>query len=104
LTNKSPTFREALLEHDSIHAISENWFAEESGTYWLNIAQAIEVGPGSKAQPLYRDAVQYPFSTTLGPDGPDLHLNFRVTLTEFTSANGAIRVMPAYQDPHEPFV
>lgn len=69
-------------------------FKEESGAYWLNTAQVIDIGPGNKAQPLHRDLENnYPF-VTMGPSGPEAANNFLIALTDFTEENGATRVIP----------
>ncbi|KAF7550225.1 hypothetical protein G7Z17_g5855 [Cylindrodendrum hubeiense] len=94
LTTISKTFREDFLDSDFVHQLCEKIFLEDSGTYWLNSAQVIEIGPGSKAQPLHRDQWQYPVFTHCGPSAPEAAINFIIALTEFTDENGATRVIP----------
>lgn len=90
----SKTFREALLDHDLFHSVNDKVFHEESGTWWLNTAQAIEIGPGSQAQMLHRDQSQFSVFTSLGPNGPQATINWFLALTRFTDENGATRVIP----------
>jgi ectoine hydroxylase-related dioxygenase (phytanoyl-CoA dioxygenase family) len=94
LISYSKTFREEIIEHDLVHALSDAMFNAESGTYWMTTAQVIEIGPGNKAQPLHRDLENnYPF-IAMGPAGPQVMINFLIALTDFTEANGATRVIP----------
>ncbi|UNI18432.1 Verruculogen synthase [Purpureocillium takamizusanense] len=94
LVTHSKTFREEVLEHDLIHQICEAIFMEDAGTYWMNSAQTIEIGPGSNRQELHRDQIQYPIFTYCGADAPEAVINFMVALTKFTEESGATRVVP----------
>lgn len=90
----SRTFREQILDMDILHDVCDKVFLEESGTYWMNTAQVIQIGPGNKAQELHRDQMQYPVFTSLGPEGPEACVNWFVALTRFTDENGATRIIP----------
>jgi ectoine hydroxylase-related dioxygenase (phytanoyl-CoA dioxygenase family) len=90
----SETFRHEILENDLIHELCEEIYLQDAGGYWMNSAQVIDIGPGSKAQPLHRDQWQFPIFTYSGPDAPEASVNFVVALTEFTDENGATRVIP----------
>ena len=90
----SQTFRGEILESELIHSLCEAIYLEDAGGYWLNSAQVIDIGPGSKAQPLHRDQWQFPIFTHCGPDAPEASVNFVVALTEFRAENGATRVIP----------
>lgn len=90
----SPTFRGEILENELIHSLCEAIYLKDAGGYWLNSAQVIDIGPGSKAQPLHRDQWQFPIFTHCGPDAPEASINFVVALTEFRAENGATRVIP----------
>ncbi|KAI6777830.1 uncharacterized protein J7T54_002692 [Emericellopsis cladophorae] len=94
LVTLSKTFREGLLENELLHHLCKFIFLEDAGGYWMNTAQVIEVGPGSKAQPLHRDQWQFPIFTFCGPDAPQASINFIVALSKFTDENGATRVIP----------
>lgn len=90
----SPTFRQEILENNLIHSLCEDIYLKDAGGYWLNSAQVIDIGPGSKAQPLHRDQWQFPIFTHCGPDAPEASVNFVVALTPFRDENGATRVIP----------
>ncbi|KAI9147477.1 Dioxygenase aneA [Paramyrothecium foliicola] len=90
----SNTFRHEILECDLIHQLCEEIYLEDAGGYWMNSAQVIDIGPGSKPQPLHRDQWQFPIFTYCGPDAPEASINFVVALTDFTDENGATRVIP----------
>ncbi|KAK5234628.1 Verruculogen synthase [Exophiala xenobiotica] len=94
LVTHSPSFGKELLDSDLVHELCTEVFTKESGTYWLNTAQVIEIGPGNKAQELHRDQMQYPVFTTIGPNGPEACVNFLVALNDFTEETGATRVIP----------
>ncbi|MFG2396835.1 phytanoyl-CoA dioxygenase family protein [Streptomyces lydicus] len=94
LVTHSATFRNEILEHPLIHEICDQIFLPESGTYWMTTAQVIEIGPHSQAQMLHRDLENwFPF-IGMGPQGPEVTLNFLIALTDFTEENGATRVIP----------
>lgn len=94
IVTHSPTFRQEILDDDLVHDLLDAVFLEESGTYWMNSDMVIEIGPGSKAQPLHRDLENwFPF-VDMGPKGPEAIVNFLIALTDFTEINGATRVIP----------
>ena len=78
----SKTFRDEFLECDLIHKLCEEIYLKDAGGYWMNSAQLIDIGPGSKAQPLHRDQWQFPIFTHCGPNAPEASCNFLVALTE----------------------
>lgn len=90
----SETFRNEFLENNLIHQLCEALYLEDAGGYWMNSSQVIDIGPGSKAQPLHRDQWQFPVFTHCGPDGPEASCNFIIAMTECTDENGATRVIP----------
>ncbi|MFI8947316.1 phytanoyl-CoA dioxygenase family protein [Streptomyces sp. NPDC053750] len=94
LVTHSATFRNEILEHSLVHEVCDRTFLPESGTYWMTTAQVIEIGPRSQAQMLHRDLENwFPF-IGMGPNGPEVTLNFLIALTDFTEENGATRVIP----------
>lgn len=94
LVTISKTFRDTLLDSDSVHVIAERVFQEEAQSYWMSTAQVIEISPGNDAQPLHRDLENtHPF-IAMGPTGPEVSLNFLIALSDFTDENGATRVIP----------
>ncbi|KAH6695890.1 hypothetical protein BKA61DRAFT_253057 [Leptodontidium sp. MPI-SDFR-AT-0119] len=94
LTTISKTWRDVILNDDYMHAICHEILEKPSGSYWLSTAQMIEIGPGSAAQPLHRDAGNWWPFYEMGPKGPDTYVNFLVALTDTTEENGATRYSP----------
>ena len=94
IVTHSKTFREQLLDKDSVHEIAARVFEQESGSYWLGAAQVIEIGPGNPAQPLHRDLENHHPFVTMGSAGPEVALNFLIALSDFTEGNGATHVIP----------
>jgi hypothetical protein len=60
--------------------------------YQLHCTQVIDVGPGSKPQPIHRD--QWAFDLFPFPKGFDSTFSTMWALTDFTEENGATRVVP----------
>jgi ectoine hydroxylase-related dioxygenase (phytanoyl-CoA dioxygenase family) len=58
--------------------------------YQLHVTQAVDIGPGESAQILHRDDGLLPFAHP----GPQALCNTIWSLTDFTSKNGATRVIP----------
>lgn len=94
LVTYSEIFRSEILDNDLIHKICTDVFTKDSGTYWMNTSQVIEIGPGSPAQPLHRDQNQFIIFSTTGPDSHEATINFFVALSRFTEENGATRIIP----------
>lgn len=90
----SRTFREEVLDHDLYHALGDATFLEESGTYWLDTSQVIEIGPNSPGQMLHRDLGAWPPFKAMGPSGPEIIVNLIIALSDFTEENGATRIIP----------
>jgi ectoine hydroxylase-related dioxygenase (phytanoyl-CoA dioxygenase family) len=97
----SKTFRLEFLECELIHQVCEEIYLKDAGGYWMNTAQVIDIGPGSRAQPLHRDQWQFPIFTHCGPDAPEASCNFLVALSEFTDENGATRIIPGSHKWHD---
>ncbi|PHH65597.1 hypothetical protein CDD81_2032 [Ophiocordyceps australis] len=93
LITLSKTFRQTMLENGLMHKLCEEIFLEDSGTYWMNSAQVIDIGPGSRAQPLHRDQWQFPIFNLCGPDAPEASINFIFAMNKVTEENGATRVI-----------
>ncbi|KAH7137394.1 hypothetical protein B0J13DRAFT_559596 [Dactylonectria estremocensis] len=93
LLNASGTFREEVIDNDSLHDVSSEIF-EETGDYWLSTAQMIQIGPGSKAQPLHPDASGWwPFWSMGDKWTPEFAVNFLIATTDTTKMNGATGVV-----------
>ncbi|KAF2120772.1 hypothetical protein BDV96DRAFT_565512 [Lophiotrema nucula] len=93
LLNASAAFREEVIDNDSLHDVSAEIF-KETGDYWLSTAQMIEIGPGSKAQPLHADASGWwPFWSMGDKWTPEFAVNFLFATTDTTKMNGATGVV-----------
>ena len=90
----SEVFRYNLLDKDLIYEILDRVFEYDNKAYWMTAAQAIEIGPGNKAQPLHRDQGQYRVFNMWGQKAPEATVNFLIATTRFTDENGATRVLP----------
>jgi len=98
LINRSRTWREDVADNDVLHNVSSQ-VLKELGDYWLSTAQLIEIGPGTKAQPLHADgAGWWPFWTMGDTWNPEFTLNFLIATTRTTKANGATGVV---RDSHK---
>ncbi|EEQ32877.1 hypothetical protein McanMca71_003265 [Microsporum canis] len=95
LATISPVFRHELLENDLMHSLLERVFIESPvDGYWMNTSDVIEIGPGSKPQPIHRDQELYPPWNIGGPAMPEAVCNFMTALTPFTAENGATQMAP----------
>lgn len=99
LITHSATWRDELLNHDALHAICGQVLTPQTGDYWLSTAQMIELGPGSKAQPLHADGGGWwPFWSMPRDKHVEYYLNFLIATTNTTCENGATGVVRGSQD------
>jgi ectoine hydroxylase-related dioxygenase (phytanoyl-CoA dioxygenase family) len=99
LLTHSKTWREELVNDDALHAICSAILTPQTGEYWLSTAQMIEVGPGSKAQPLHADGGGWwPFWVMPKDRYVEYYLNFLIATTDTTCANGATGVVKGSHD------
>jgi hypothetical protein len=90
----SPAFFD-LLDHALYAAIADAVLLPSCGSYWVNTAQAMFIGPGEPAQVLHRDCFNWPqFCAPLWPDCPEITLSAMIPLEEMTDELGATRVIP----------
>ncbi|RYP35740.1 hypothetical protein DL767_003685 [Monosporascus sp. MG133] len=93
LLSSSAAFREEVIDNEDLHNICAETF-KETGDYWLSTAQMIEIGPGSKAQPLHADAAGWwPFWSMGDKWTPEFAVNFLIATTDTIKANGATGVV-----------
>lgn len=90
----SKVFRHDILDKDLVYEILDRVFEHDNKACWMSAAQAIEIGPGNKAQPLHRDQGQYRVFDLWGRQAPEGVVNFLIATTRFTEENGATRVVP----------
>lgn len=90
----SPAYFE-MLDNPIFEAIADAALLPACGSYWVNTAQAMLIGPGSSAQMLHRDADNWPLASMLEwPEGPELIVSAMIALDEVTEDLGATRVIP----------
>ena len=84
-----------LLENSVYQAIADAVLLPSCGSYWINTAQAMFIGPGEAAQMLHRDCDNWPqVCVPNWPDGPEVTLSAMIALEEVTEELGATRVIP----------
>lgn len=90
----SPAYFE-MLENPTYAAIADAVLLPWCGSYWVNTAQAMLIGPESPAQMLHRDCDNWPqVSSWNWPDSPEVTLSAMIALDEVTEELGATRVIP----------
>ena len=90
LPAKSATFVEVMLT-PRLLAVADHFLLPNCAHYLLNTGQLIQIEPGETVQPLHRDEDAWSFF----PDPkPHLQVEAMYTLSPFTAANGATRVVP----------
>lgn len=90
LVARSPKSREIIMHH-TVLDVAARALAHAS-SFQLHIAQIIDIGPQSLAQPIHRD--QWAFDFFPFPIGHDSTCATMWALTDFTEENGATRVIP----------
>lgn len=84
-----------FVAHDFILQIADNILGPWCDHFSLNLTQAIELAPGSKAQVPHRDQDMWPCSRLVPPErGIEFLVNVIWPLTPFTRDNGATLVWP----------
>ena len=91
LAGKSGVFVEEILGHPAYLAVCEAVLRPNSASYQLNIAHVLDRGPGLEQQPLHRDEWAW---LDLPNPHPEVQLASVLALVDFTSDNGATRVVP----------
>ncbi|KAI7977006.1 hypothetical protein EIK77_002516 [Talaromyces pinophilus] len=93
LTTLSKTFREEVINSDTIHSICDEFF-HMTGDYWLSTAQVMSIGPGSPRQPLHRDHGNWYPARAMGPSMPESSISFLLAQNNTTEENGATLAIP----------
>jgi ectoine hydroxylase-related dioxygenase (phytanoyl-CoA dioxygenase family) len=84
-----------LLENPLYQAIADAVLLPSCGSYWINTAQAMFIGPGEDAQMLHRDCDNWPQVCAADwPKGPEVTISAMIALEEVTEELGATRVIP----------
>lgn len=101
LATLSPAFFD-VLDNDVFHAIAEASLLPHCGSYWLNTAQVMYIGPGEKAQVLHRDADNWwEYVEGTWPNSNEITMSAMIALEEVTEELGATRVVPGSQHEND---
>jgi len=94
LGKMSPAFFE-MLDNDVYRALADAILLPNCGSYWVNSGQAMLIGPGSPAQMLHRDCMNWSqYCMPLWPNCPEVTLSAMIALEDVTEELGATRVIP----------
>lgn len=94
----SPAYFE-LLDNEIFAAIADAVLLPNAGSYWVNTAQVMFIGPGEPAQVLHRDANNWwQHMQPLWPDGAEVTVSAMIGLEDVTEELGATRVVPGSQN------
>jgi hypothetical protein len=84
-----------LLDNELYERIADAVLLPSCGSYWVNTAQAMFIGPGEPAQMLHRDSDNWSgLCAALWPDCPEVTVSAMIPLGEVTEELGATRVIP----------
>ncbi len=84
-----------LLDNEAFAALADAVLLPTCGSYWVNTAQVMYIGPGEPAQALHRDANNWwELVERTWPDSPEITLSAMIGLEEVTEELGATRVVP----------
>ena len=87
-----------LLDNPVYGAIADAVLLPNCGSYWVNTAQVVLIGPGEPAQLLHRDCDNwFQHTAPLWPRGPEITISAMIALDEVTEELGATRVIPGSQ-------
>lgn len=90
----SPAFFD-MLDNAVYRALADAVLLGNCGSYWVNSGQAMLIGPGSAAQSLHRDCMNWSqYCMPLWPNCPEVTLSAMIALDDVTEDLGATRVIP----------
>jgi hypothetical protein len=90
----SPAFLD-MLDNDFYRQIADAVLLPNCGSYWVNTGQVMLIGPGSPAQALHRDCMNWSqYCLPLWPNCPEVTLGAMIALEDVTEELGATRVIP----------
>ncbi len=90
LMHRSPAMRE-LMMHDTIGQLNDRHLLGNCKKWIVNIAAALEIGPGARDQVLHREENLFPYWE---PPRPNLILATMWAMSDFTSDNGGTQLVP----------
>lgn len=84
-----------LLDNSLYAQLADAVLLPNCGSYWVNSGQAMLIGPGSPAQTLHRDCLNWlQYCAPLWPNCPEITLSAMIALDHVDEAVGATRVIP----------
>jgi len=84
-----------MLDNKRYAELADAFLLPNCGSYWLNTAQVMYIGPGERAQELHRDADNWwEFLSRSWPDTPEVTISAMIGLDDVTEELGATRVVP----------
>ena len=84
-----------LLDNPVYAALADAVLLPNCGSYWVNTAQVMYIGPGEPAQALHRDADNwFQHMAATWPDTPEVTISAMIGLEEVTEELGATRAVP----------
>jgi len=90
LMHRSPAMRE-LMMHKTVEQLGDRHLLANCTKWQLNVAAALEVGPGARDQILHREENLYPYFPL---PRPNLILASMWALSDFTVENGGTQLVP----------
>ena len=88
---RSPSFEDILLA-PALLDMADAVLLPSCDDYWLNTGQMMIIGPGETEQMWHRDAGNWMSLCT--PTSPEVTISCMYALSDFTTQNGATRVVP----------
>lgn len=84
-----------MLDNELFASIADAVLLPTCGSYWVNTAQVMYIGPGEPAQVLHRDGNNWwEFVSRTWPDSPEVTISAMIGLSDVTEEVGATRVVP----------
>jgi ectoine hydroxylase-related dioxygenase (phytanoyl-CoA dioxygenase family) len=84
-----------MLDNELYASIADAVLLPTCGSYWVNTAQVMYIGPGEPAQVLHRDGNNWwEFVSRTWPNSPEITLSAMIGLEDVTEELGATRVVP----------
>ena len=91
LARKSRTFVDNVLLNPTLLGVADGFLLPTCGTYWMSQAETIFIGPGSDAQPLHRDDLNWSIAARMEVD---FQVSALVALGDYDAEVGATVINP----------
>lgn len=92
LAQRSQTFADEVLVHPTLIGVADALLKPNCASYWMNTGQMMIVMPSGAPQYMHRDSDDWP--AMCSPTTPICQISCMFALSEFTTENGATRVVP----------